>query len=114
MGIPNATHQAASNAIAALGAWLSVHTGAGAGTTGANEATGGSYARKQTTWTPNGTGGNTGSTQNIPVAAGTYTEGGINSASSGGTFVGSAPFSGGNVVVSGTGASIDVTPTINA
>ncbi len=114
MGIPNPTHQAAADAIKALGAWISVHTGAGAGTTGANEATGGSYARKQTTWTSLTTGVVNGSTVNVPVAAGTYTEGGIFSASSAGTFVGSAAFAGGSVVVSGTGASIDVTPAINA
>ncbi|APQ42141.1 hypothetical protein SEA_ESTES_37 [Mycobacterium phage Estes] len=114
MGIPNPTHQAASNAIAALGAWISVHTGAGGGTNGANEATGGGYARKLTTWTPGTTGTNQGSVVNIPVAAGTYTEGGINSAASGGNFVGSGPFTGGNVVVSGAGASIDITPNIAA
>lgn len=113
MGIPNATHQAASNAIAALGDWISVHDGAG-GTTGANETTGGGYARAQTVWTPGTTGVNTGSEVNIPVAAGTYDEGGIFSASSSGTFVGSAAFAGGSVVVSGSGASIDVTPTITA
>lgn len=113
MGIPNPTHQAASNAIAALGTWISLHTAA-AGTTGASEATGGGYARKQTTWTPGTTGVNTGSEVNIPCAAGTYVEGGIFSAVSAGTFVGSAAFGGGNVVVSGTGASIDVTPTITA
>lgn len=113
MGIPNATHQAASNAIAALGSWISVHT-SDAGTTGANEASGGSYARKQTTWTPGSTGTNTGTEVNIPVAAGTYVEGGIWSAASGGTFVGSAAFAGGSVVVSGSGASIDITPTITA
>ena len=55
-----------------------------------------------------------GSTVNVPVAAGTYTEGGIFSASTSGTFVGSAAFAGGNVVVSGTGASIDVTPSLAA
>lgn len=114
MGIPNATHQAASNAIANLGRYISIHTDAGAGTTGANEASGGGYTRKQTTWTPGSTGTNTGSEVNIPVPAGTYSEGGIWSAASSGTFVGSAAFAGGNVVVSGSGASIDVTPTINA
>lgn len=114
MGIPNATHQAASNAIAALGSYISLHTSTGGGTTGANEATGGGYTRKLTTWTPNGTGGNNGSTVNIPVAAGTYTEGGIYSAASSGTFVGSGAFSGGNVIVSGAGASVDVTPSVVA
>lgn len=113
MGIPNATHQEASDAIAALGDWISVHDGA-AGTTGTNEATGGGYGRAQTTWTPGTTGVNTGSEVNIPVAAGTYEEGGIFSASTSGTFVGSAAFTGGDVVVSGSGASVDVTPTITA
>lgn len=113
MGIPNATHQAASNAIAALGNWISVHT-SDAGTTGDNEASGGGYTRKQTTWTPGSTGTNTGTEVNIPVPAGTYVEGGIWSAASGGTFVGSAAFAGGSVVVSGSGASIDITPTITA
>lgn len=114
MGMPNATHQAAADGIKALGAYVALFTGAGGGTTGANEATGGSYTRKQTTWTSGATGVVNGTTQNIPVAAGTYTEGGIFSASTGGTFVGSAPFTGGSVVVSGTGASIDVTPSISA
>ena len=113
MGIPNATHQAASNAIANLGAYISLHTAA-AGTTGANEATGGSYARVQTTWSAGSTGTNTGSVVNISCAAGTYVEGGIWSLVSGGTFVGSAAFTGGNVIVSGTGASIAVTPSNSA
>lgn len=111
MGIPNATHQAASNAIAGLGTYISLHTG-DAGTTGASEATGGGYARVQTTWTAGSTGTNSGSVVNISCAAGTYVQGGIWSASSSGTFVGSAAFGGGNVVVSGTGASISVTPSI--
>lgn len=111
MGIPNNTHQVASNAIAALGDYISLHT-ADAGTTGASEATGGGYARVQTTWTAGSTGTNTGSVVNISCAAGTYTQGGIWSASTSGTFVGSAAFGGGNVVVSGTGASISVTPSV--
>ncbi|WP_133259206.1 hypothetical protein [Mycobacterium colombiense] len=77
MGIPNTTHQVASNAIAAEGNWISLHQGAGAGTTGANEASGGGYNRVQTTWAPDGVGDNNGSQVNIPCAAGTYTEGGI-------------------------------------
>lgn len=113
MGIPNATHQAAADAIKALGAYISLHTAAG-GTTGASEATGGGYVRKLTTWTSGSTGVVNGTTQNIPVAAATYTEGGIWSASTAGTFVGSGAFAGGNVIVSGTGASIDITPSITA
>lgn len=109
MGYPNATKQAASDALAALGDWINVLTGAG-GTTGANEAAGGGNSRQQTNWTPDGTGTNDGTEVSIPVAAGTYEEGGVWSASSAGTFVGSQAFDGGNVVVSGSGAFIDVTP----
>lgn len=113
MAIPNATHQAAATAISALGNYISVHT-APAGTTGASEATGGSYVRLATTWTPGTTGIVTGSTVNIAVPAGTYVEGGIFNAATGGTFVGSGAFAGGNVIVSGVGASINITPTISA
>ena len=113
MGIPNATHQAAADAIKALGAYISLHTAAG-GTTGANEATGGGYGRQLTTWTSGSTGAVTGSQVNVPCAAGTYTEGGVFSAATAGTFVGSSAFTGGNVVVSGTGAAIAVTPSIAA
>ncbi|QBP31702.1 minor tail protein [Mycobacterium phage Piper2020] len=111
MGIPNATHKAASDAIAALGAFISVHTAA-AGTTGANEATGGGYVRQETIWTSGPSGTNTGSEVEVPVPAGTFVEGGIWSASTSGTFVGSEAFDDGDVEVSGTGASISVTPRI--
>lgn len=114
MGMPNATKQAAADAMKALGSWIGLHTGAGGGTTGANEATGGGYTRQQTVWTSGTTGTVTGTKKNIPCAAGTYTEGSIWSAQSGGNFVGSAPFSAGSVIVSGTGASIDVTPSLAA
>ena len=110
MAIPTATTQAATNAVAGLGAHISLHTAA-AGTTGASEASGGGYARQQTTWTASG-GNNNGSQVTISVAAGTYVEAGIWSAATAGTFVGSSPFTGGNVTVSGSGASINVTPSI--
>lgn len=113
MGIPNATKQAAADGIKAAAGGssckISVHTGAG-GTTGANEASGGGYARGTSALTSGSTGVVNGALTNIPVAAGTYTEGGIWSA--GGTFVGSAAFTGGTVVVSGSGGSINITPTI--
>ncbi|AXH46865.1 head protein [Mycobacterium phage Aminay] len=114
MAIPNATHQAAADAIKNLGNYVALFTGAGGGTNGANEATGGGYARQPTTWSSTGSGGVNGSQVAIPCAAGTYTEGGVFSAASGGTFVGSNPFAGGSVVVSGSGASILVTPSIAA
>lgn len=110
MSIPNASLQAACSALSALGAYISLHTAA-AGTTGASEASGGGYARQLTTWTNGSTGTSSGSQVNIPCAANTYVEGGIFSAATSGTFDGSAAFSGGNVVVSGTGASINVTPS---
>jgi hypothetical protein len=113
MGMPNATHQAAADAIKALGAYVSLHTAA-AGTTGASEATGGGYGRQLTTWTSGTTGAVTGSQVNVPCAAGSYVEGGIFSAASSGNFVGSNTFTGGTVVVSGTGASVAVTPSIAA
>lgn len=116
MGIPNDTRQAASNAVAARGNWIGLHTAA-AGTTGAAEATGGGYGRVQIpggTWTPSGTGSNTGGEVAIPVAAGNYVEGSVWSAQAGGTFVGSGVFAGGTINITGTGASIAVTPSINA
>jgi hypothetical protein len=83
MSITNATHQAASNAIASLGTWISLHTSA-AGTTGANEASGGGYSRKQSTpWSADGAGDNNSPQVNLPCAAGTYTESGIWSTATG-------------------------------
>lgn len=111
MSIPNSTLQAAANAMAAVGAWIALFTAA-AGTTGANEASGGDYAREETTWTDGTTGTVTGSQVSIDCAADTYVEGGYFSESTSGTFGGSAAFTGGSVVVSGTGASVNVTPTI--
>lgn len=117
MGIPNATHQASSNAVAALGTYISAHTGA-AGTTGANEGSGTGYGpRPQTTWPTGGMVSSlwvqTGSVVSLPVPAGTYTELGIWSAASSGTFVGSAAPTGGSITVSGTGASLSITPAIS-
>jgi|SRR5579875_548672 len=113
MGITNAAHQAAADAIKALGAYISLHTAA-AGTTGASEASGGGYARQQTTWSSGSTGTVSGTQVGIPCAAATYVEGGQWSAATAGTFATSAAFSGGSVVVSGTGASVNVTPSIAA
>ena len=114
MGIPNNTRQTASNAVAALGNWVSIHlTSAGGGTTGANEPVGGTYARKQCAWTPNGTGGNIGSEQTIPAPPGIYYEAGVFSASTAGTFVGSGPFPGGAIEIIGANGSIVVVAAIN-
>lgn len=86
MAIPDATYQAAANAVALLGNWLSLHTGSGGGTTGANEATGGNYGRVQTPkWTASGTGTDTSSAETINCAAASYIEGGIFSTETGDT-----------------------------
>lgn len=111
MGLSTLARQTASNAVAGQGSWISLHTAAGGGTTGANEASGGGYARQQTTW-PASAASMTGSAVLIPAAAATYTEFGIWSAVTTGNFVASTAFTGGNVVITGTGASVTVTPTI--
>jgi hypothetical protein len=48
MAFATATKNAAVDAIVALGNWISLHT-ADPGTTGASEASGGTYARQQST-----------------------------------------------------------------
>lgn len=102
MGIPNPTHQMASNAIASCGNYISLHTDV-ASTSGANEASGGSYARQQSTpWVADGVGDNSGPQVNIPCPAGTYKEGGIWSTLTGSTL--SAP-SGVSATGSGTGGT---------
>lgn len=111
MGIPNGALNAMVSAWAALGLYTSLHTAA-AGTTGASEASGGGYARVLSTAGSPSAGVIACTQVNIACAAGTYVEGGEWSASTSGTFNGSAAFGGGSVVVSGTGASVNVTPTL--
>lgn len=117
MGIPDNTHKAAVDAVAALGTYVGVFTG-DAGTTGANEATGGGYARQQSTLATGSMSGGywtrVGSQVIVPVAAGEYVQAGLFSASTGGTFIASDDFAGGSVTVTGEGASILVTPTLRA
>lgn len=81
------------NTLADFGAarmvWYSMHTG-DPGTTGANEANGGSpaYGRKQATWGASTTGTATAAQLTFDVPAGTYTHFGAWSAATGGTFRG--------------------------
>lgn len=117
MGIHNDSHQAAATAVKNRGAYISLHTSANtAQTTGSDEASG--ITRKLTTYdagawsTPLSRWVFTGSEVNIPCPAATYAGAGIWSALTGGNFVGSAPFSTGPVIVSGTNGSIDVTPAV--
>ena len=68
-------------------AWLSLHT-ADPGTTGANECSGGSYARQSVTWAaPSGGSVATSNAQNVPVNTGqTALYFGLWSAASAGTY----------------------------
>lgn len=112
MALTNATKESAALSVSALGASVSLHAG-DPGTTGANEATGGSpaYARKTTTWTGGTADGVvTGSAVVFDVPAGTYTHIGLWNGST---------FLGGTALSSSTGAlpgqqTVTVTPTITA
>lgn len=111
MAFPNASKEAAVVALPNR-AYASIHTGA-AGTTGANEASGGGYARQAITWTDGASDGSTvGSEVSFPVPAGTYVEIGFWSAATGGTFGGSLALSS-SAVFSSAGV-LDVTPTLTA
>ena len=110
MAFATATKNAAVDAIVALGNWISLHT-ADPGTTGASEATGGSYARQQSTFGASSGGVATGSEVTFAgLVAAAYTHFGQWSASTAGTF------RHGNVLtpsmtLGGTG-TLKVTPSI--
>lgn len=81
----NATKEALAAKYAELAVYASVHTG-NPGTTGANEASGGGYARKPVSWTAGASDGATVAAQiEFDVPAGTYTHVGFFSALTGGT-----------------------------
>lgn len=106
----NATKESLATQYTSLGAYISLHT-SDPGSTGANEATGGTpaYARKQTTWTAGGSDGiSTGSEVTIDVPAGTYTHAGLWSAVTAGTFIDKVAIS--STTLGGQG-TIKVTPT---
>jgi hypothetical protein len=106
-----ATREALAVYLGTLGTYISLHS-ASPGSTGANEATGGSpaYGRKQTTWAAGSSDGSiTGSQVTFDAAAGTYSHYGIWSAATGGTFVDGGALST-SVTLSGQG-QILVTPT---
>jgi hypothetical protein len=79
------SRQALANTYATLGTWIFAATGnPGTTTTVANEVTGGSYARLQTTWTAGAGGIQNGSQVILAIPAGTtVTFGGVASAVSG-------------------------------
>lgn len=112
-GMTNATKETAALAVTGLGGWISLHT-ADPGTTGTDEATGGSpaYARVQTTWSGGSSDGIVvGSGVTIDVPAGTYTHVGVWTASTAGTFIGSTDINGGVGVTVSTQSQVLVTPT---
>lgn len=86
MAFTAAALNAMVDAAAALGAYISAHT-ADPGTTGANEVTGGSYARQLSTFASASSGSRSGSQVTIPIPTGvTVTHVGIWSAASVGVF----------------------------
>ena len=72
-GYNNTSKDAALTAIGAAASYISLHS-ADPGTTGANEISGGSYARVATTWGSSSGGSNTGSQVTINVPASTTIE----------------------------------------
>lgn len=70
------TRQAVAGGYTALGTAFSMHTGAGAGTTGANEVADGSggYGRESTVWGTGANGVKPGSQMTFDLPVGTYVE----------------------------------------
>lgn len=89
------------------GTYVSVHT-ASPGGTGANEASGGSYAREATTWGTASGGTITGSQVTISLNAGTYTYAGLWSAATAGTFIDQVAISSTTL---GSAGSLLITPS---
>ena len=78
---------------AADGAWIGLTTGPpGTGTTPANEASGGSYARVQTTWSSETTGVQQGTPVTISAPAGIYTNAFLASAATGNNMIDNITF----------------------
>lgn len=106
-----ATKESLAVQFGTLGSYISLHTG-DPGTSGtANEASGGSYVRVQTTWaagTSDGIINGSAVDINAPVNANPYTYIGVWTASTGGTFVGSSTIT--STTISGSPGIIRVTP----
>jgi hypothetical protein len=101
-----------SGGVAGGGTYISLHS-ASPSTTGANEISGGAYARVQTTWGASSAGSNTGSqvTINVPAAT-TVAYFGIWSTLSGGTYIGGGPLPN-SETYTGAGQYL-LTPTLSA
>jgi hypothetical protein len=112
MGLSTAGLNAGVNGVAGAGAYISAHTG-NPSTNGANEVSGGSYARQQTTWGSASNGSRVGSQVHIPVPSGTtVTYWGLWSASTSGTFLGAWQLSASESF--GADGTLDHTPTLTA
>lgn len=114
-GYVNAALDLQVDAVAAAATYISAHT-ADPSTNGANEVTGGSYARQQTTWGAKSGAGprtRTGSQVTVPIPAGTtVTHWGLWSAASAGTFYGSFDINPDETF--GSAGNLLVTPTISS
>jgi hypothetical protein len=93
------------------GAWISLHT-TSPGTTGANEISGGSYARAQTTWGAASGSASVGSqvTINVPAST-TIAYFGVWSLQSGGTYLEGGPLSASETF--GAAGTYQLTPTLS-
>lgn len=101
----------ALTATASAGAYISLHSGS-PGTTGANEITGGSYARAATTWGAAAASSLTGSQVTLNVPAGTtIAYFGVWTAVSGGTYLEGGPLSAQETF--GGAGTYDFTPTLS-
>lgn len=89
-GLTTAELNAAVDFVAGRAVWVSVHT-ADPGSTGAAEATGGAYGRKQLAWNPAAGGDASAAEVTIDVPAGTYSHFGLWDSAIGGVFRGSNP-----------------------
>lgn len=108
-----ATRQALATYYGTLGAHVGTTTGApGAAAAPANEASGGGYVRKPTTWTPGSTGTNQGSAVVLDVAGGglVYAYMILCSAASGATQIDNSDISDVTMSVAG---QIVITPNYN-
>lgn len=110
------THQTAASkngaaaAFAANATWIAVCTASpGTGTTVSNEATGGSYARVQTTWGAPSAGVVTGSAVTVNLPVGTFTHIAICTASTGATLYDWYPL--GTSIVMSVAGTATITPT---
>lgn len=112
MAFTTAAENAAVTGVKDAGSWISLHT-ADPGSTGTSEVTGGTYARKQTTWGSVSGSAVTGTAITADIPSGTtITHWGLFSALSGGTFLygGTLPAS----ETFGSNGTYSLTPTISA